>query len=354
MKIQLKPSKSGLVVSLLLGLGAVLAIHLLSHGLWLPTRRSQTLTSVVPFGKYLFPLAVIPLTMVLPLVFVRLQYKMTPLRLLVGALVVGVCVVLLSLLYQRGFILIGIILFLWMLDRLHRLSVKRAVTFGVAALVLLFTIRPVVNEVLTISRPTVDTHQDQNVPLRVTDFVRENILSKPNFDNADVWPVVIDFVKRNGELEGSGYLAVPLRFFSPSLRNELNVPTVVDTLNSYYWGESYWKTNFGFNVTMSQELYMNFGLIGLFLGWLPGLLTAVVDRYLSRLQTVRDYTLYVVFAGWVCGGFTSDTAGIVQWSVAILLFALLLRAVGRVRLTSGGINDSPASGKGGRLCADRS
>ncbi|HEY8551825.1 MAG TPA: polyprenyl glycosylphosphotransferase, partial [Thermaerobacter sp.] len=56
------------LLSLILGTAAVVAMHVLSGGAWLPGRRGgTTVTAAVPYGKILFPLAAIPLAASLPL-----------------------------------------------------------------------------------------------------------------------------------------------------------------------------------------------------------------------------------------------------------------------------------------------
>src|SRR5688572_25533491 len=63
----LERSAPAILWSFLLGTAAVGLIILLSGRAWLPSEREQTLTSVVPFGKVLFPLAVITLSTSIPL-----------------------------------------------------------------------------------------------------------------------------------------------------------------------------------------------------------------------------------------------------------------------------------------------
>lgn len=82
-------------------------MNLLSNGKWLPTMRNVTITTAVPMGKVLFPIAVLPLTMSIPLSFIL--YKKNPRFLLLSLSSVLFSFLLLSLLYQRGFILMGLI-----------------------------------------------------------------------------------------------------------------------------------------------------------------------------------------------------------------------------------------------------
>ncbi|MEM3433767.1 MAG: hypothetical protein QXI12_03445 [Candidatus Methanomethyliaceae archaeon] len=106
----------GWCLSLLVGVATLGVIHTLSGGVWLPTARFRTITSAVPFGKVLFPLAVIPLSMGLPLGYlVALGKRM--LRPIVTIAVAG-AILLLSLLYQRGFVISGLVVAILLAEKI--------------------------------------------------------------------------------------------------------------------------------------------------------------------------------------------------------------------------------------------
>ena len=83
----------------------------------------------------------------------------------------------------------------------------------------------------------------------------------------------------NGFRRGSTLAAIPARFLTPPAQQATRWLTAADLLNEYRWKHFYWQTRFGFNVTLPQEFYLNFGPWPLpAAGALAGLLAAAGDR----------------------------------------------------------------------------
>ena len=287
----------GMLFSLSTGVLSVVLIHILSGGLWLPSARSQALTAVVPFGKALFGTAVIPLSVSLALSLyllwgwrrISVVHKAIY---LVSLLLSGV---LLVLLYQRGFLIMAVIVFAFLLDRVRAITYGRLALFaGIAMITLIFT-RPLAVLVATGEMPEIERG------------LKSYLLYKPNFDTSDVWPVVLAYVDENGFLNGKTLLAIPLRIASPYVRLEWNLYTAVDVLNAYYQGPSYWETRFGFNVSFPQEIFLNFGWMGLCFTFLTGFATALVDAWLWHLYPRRVFFIYAVFCSVFHGRFYGGT-----------------------------------------------
>lgn len=319
--------------STVVGLASVLVIHLLSRGTWLPTARSSSITAAVPFGKLLFPLAVIPLSISIPLAYLVWQQGGKARAIL--PLTLGLSLVLLSLLYQRSFILHGFVLVLFFYERFRykermRLGYARAAAVAVFLIVLLGVLRPVTVTLLQQHR-AVEQHAADNTLLGA---IQSFLLFSPNFDSPDVFSVAIQYLEGNKPLLGKTFLAVPLRFTTPNLRHALGIGTATDTLNVFYWGDKYWTTRFGFAVGLPQELVINFGAVLLILGFIPGMATAMVDRWIWGLKYIRVSSVYALGAAFFAWGFTGDIAGTVQWGVAYLLLASAFNLVARVRLSS--------------------
>lgn len=312
----------GYLVSLSIGVVAVGLIHVLSQGAWLPTARSATLTSVVPLGKILFPLAVIPLSLSLPLAY--LAYRRRPRLWPILGLGVSVAFILLSLLYQRGFVIYGLILIVFLYERLKGLGYLKAGFAALLAIFLLAFLRPLASVIAG------GESLERGFFTRIESFVLG-----PSFDNADVWPIAIAYVQDKEVLLGETFLTIPARFLSPSLRQQLGLTTAGDKLNEFYWGDAYWRNNFGFNVTLPQELLLNFGGWLLILGFVPGLLTWLVDRWLQQRQRLTVTGMYVMGAIFFTGGFVGEIGGIVQWGLAFILVGWLIGTVARVRIFQG-------------------
>ncbi|WP_406678051.1 hypothetical protein [Moorella sp. ACPs] len=323
-------SLRGAIFTFCVGLTAVGLIHILSRGAWLPTARNQTLTSVVPFGKILFPLAVIPLSVSLAILFIlMLRYRRHPIIFSSALLLESLAFLLLSLLYQRGFILSGLILGALFYERfIRRFTYIRALTLAFLLLVLLFTLRPLAIFISSGGKTIVfDSGQSGLIGK-----VRHHLLDSPNFDNADVWPVVIANVNQEGNTLGSTFLAIPARFLTPGIRKELELETAVDRVNAFYWGKKYWETNFGFNINLPQELYLNFGAALMPLAFIAGMLTSIIDRWLKRLRRITLRTVFLGAAALAAGGFVGEPAGTVQWVTAYIALGLFLSFLERLRL----------------------
>lgn len=292
-------------LSLLVGVATVGIIHTLSGGVWLPTARFGTITSAVPFGKVLFPLAVIPLSTGLPLGYlVALRKRM--LRPIVTIAVAG-AILLLSLLYQRGFVISGLVVAILLAERLGGLSYRKAAMVGGLAITALFMLRPLG---LILSGASLTEVFGDGMLSKVRHFVLG-----PNFDIADVWPVAIEYSRVVGFVGGGTFLAIPARFFTPGFRQEIGLLTGVDRLNDFYWGQQYWLTNFGFNINIAQELYINFGPAAIVLGFVPGLITAWIDRWLWNLKRLDTRAVYLVSAALATGGFAGEVGGALQWAI---------------------------------------
>jgi len=309
-----------LILSFLTGVSALGVAHFLSGGAWLPGARSATFTAVVPFGKLLFPLAVVPLSLVLTLSLLFVlkpplrQVRMFSLFLTFGSLLA------LLLLYQRGFVITSLLIFLILAERLGWLNLRRLLAFGLISFAFLFFSRPLAVWLTTGELPALGK--------RLADF----ILFSPNFDTPDVWPVVLEYVAREGFQWGASLLAGPLAFLSPPQRLALGLPTSVDLLNAFYWGLSYWETRFGFNVTFAQELFLNFGPASLPLMVVPGLLGYALDRLAREAKKLSFSVLSGLFAVSFLGMFTGYVGSWFLWPSAYLLFGFSADLLSRIKI----------------------
>lgn len=308
-------------LSFFAGLISVGVIHILSAGTWLPSARSATITSVVPFGKVLFPLAVIPLSIGLPLAYLVLIKKR---RLwFIAVSLVLFKILLLSLLYQRGFVITGLVIAVFFMDKLGRFNYRKAVIAAALAMAALFILRPLG---LVLSGSSLVEALGGNLLNRIRYFI-----FGPNFDTPDVWPIAIEYTEVNGLAAGSTFLAIPARFASPGFRYRVGFFTAVDRLNEFYWEQRYWLTNFGFNVNLAQEAYINFGIVGLAFGLVPGLVTAWLDRWLWGLKRLDTLKVYLVGAAFISGGLAGEIGGALQWATAYASLGTVLWLVSRLR-----------------------
>jgi hypothetical protein len=320
--IQIKFSyklKKGYLLSLFLGLGVVLLMAILSHGMWLASNRHGTITSAVPFGKILFPVAVISLSVSFPLAYL-LYYRHSNLSvkllILIGSVI---SFLLLDLLYERGFAISGFILILFFYEKLRKMKYRWIILFIFIVLLLLTFLRPLA--LLLSGSSNVESFRS---PIN-------SILSfftGPNFDSADVWPVVMEYVKEKGLLFGSTFLNLPFIFFPPSMRHQYGLLLAVDRINAFYWGNFYWISNFGFNVFTPQEVIMNFGLLLLpVFGLIIGVMTSLFDKWLRKFNKINVFNVYLVAAIFASGGNLISTS--IEWFVAFALLGWFINLVSK-------------------------
>lgn len=327
----------GTWLSFILALGALTLIHLFSGGAWLPTARNAAITQVVPFGKILFPLAVIPfsfsLTSGMLLFYLSLRQGGKPLwqRWFPSStylLISLASAVFLTLLYQRGFILSSILVLFFLLSRLNGWGYLRLAFVALFSLLLLTQLRPLATRIAN----ALSGESQAIVQVDQPPFLQRYFLYSPNFDTADVWPVALSYVEQNGHLGGSTLLGIPMRFLPPATRLDWDFLTAVDVLNAYHWGDTYWEKSFGFNVILAQEVYLNFGPAGLSLLLLSGVVGSWLDRKIWAISVITPTRLYALFAAFFTGIPVGELGGILQWALAYLIYGLALGTLASIRV----------------------
>ncbi len=326
----------GFYVLLATGLVGIAALHVLSGGGWLPGARTGTINSVVPGGKYIFPIAVMSFSLLIPFGVIGYMKKAGYpwwLVLLTSLLSLSA----LSLLFMRGMVIAGVLLIFWAAEKEGKLRVKHLLI----GLLVLFTIgqmlRPLGKFVAarylmgeSDARFAIASALAERMsPL---DKVRALFLYTTNLDLADSWPVVINYVDDNDRLGGRSFLAVPARFASTKFRLDSGFLTGSDIVNDYFYGANYYDLSFGFNVTFANELFLNFGPLGLILGIVPGFLLFLADRWMRRMRAISPSD---VFIAYICfRGFTSELALTLQWAVGAITLAVVVEVLAKLRLGS--------------------
>lgn len=314
----------GLWWSLSIGVLSVVLLHVFSDGMWLPLSRTQAITFIAPLGKFLFGLAVISLKATIALAFliyIEQKRRISSLLAFLSALI------LLILLYQRGFVIMSLLVVAWLYARIVRqINYRKALLLGLVSLIFVFYLRPLINFILTGETKFLVT-TPHGLWGHIINFARSL-----NFDSPDVWPITFAYVSQKGFLMGSTLVAIPARFLPPGIRYEIGLYTAVDELNAFYRRETYWSTGWGFNVSLPQELYMNFGPLLFFLGIVPGLLTAILDRWLYQVRNIKTSTVYYAAAAFFAGGFIGEPAGIIQWVIAYFILGIAVGFLARIKI----------------------
>ena len=336
--VETRLSSRSLPITLAVGAGTLALMDRLSDGTWLATSRSVGITLAVPFGKVLFPLAAIALTVVPLLASCDLAGPAAPgsrpLR-LVGRRAVAIAgaavsLVLLTLLYQRGFVIVAALTVLWMLERRGRVGYPSLAVAGILLLGAVGLLRPLANLLATGGGQEIHLHADAWRALNAL------MLYSTNFSVADVWPTAMAFVQRNGLLWGATLVSAPARVLTTVARRDIGLLTGMDELNAFYFGDLYWRSNFGFNVSLSQDLFINFGSLAMVLAALPAGLTWLVDERLQRLRRLDMRSCFFVSFAFFSGGFIGEPGDVMEWGLAFAGLAWLLAMLERCTIRLGG------------------
>lgn len=313
-------SRSAVYVAMGVGLSTLAVMHVLSEGAWLPTQRTQAVTTLMPGGPVLFRLAAVTLSASLPLLAAlylagRIRSKLWPAALALIALIS------LTLLYQRGLVLVGLETTAWLIARARKVSYRSGLALALVFIAGIGLLRPFAR---VLSSWAVSSETERWSPSTSTSLMEKALDYTDSFCLADVWLVSGAYVEQNGHLGGRGLLAVPALLTPASFRRELGVATANETLNRYYLGnDNYESMQYGFTVNLAQSLFVDGGLILFSIALIPGILTASLDRWLYRVNTIGPNTIFFATAAFVTGGFIANM-GILSYGLAYVLVGQFL------------------------------
>ncbi len=332
--IERVPGPTDFLVLFVLGLLALLILHVVSRGAWLPGVRVGTINTAVPGGKFIFPFAVMSFSLLIPVGLIGCMRR-GGIRWWTALVGTAAALIALSLLYMRGMVITGVLLVLWALDKNGKLKARYLAVGLLAVFLIGQVLRPlgsyiVARYYLRSDDAVLAVAASAAEALGPAEKARALFLFTTNLDIADSWPVVINYVETNGFAEGRSFIAIPARFAGTKFRLASGYLTGSDLVNAFFYGSLYEQQSFGFQVTLANELYLNFGVAGLLLGILPGLVTWLADDWLRRRKTI---SLAVLFIAFICfRGFVNELALTVQWAAGALLLCLLAEVLTRLRL----------------------
>jgi hypothetical protein len=288
---------------------AVIAVvfSALSGGALFMSGRATSLTETASGGKYLFGAMVVPLIFAPALSVIGSRSSARIVRKIVRGAALSASVVILSLLYQRGFVIFAVVGFLWAVFAGRRIGGKRLAVYGAISFAFLLSIRPAVN-LLTGSAGGKSAFSGGSV----AELARKEFLFSPNFDFVDVGVRAVQFRYVDPQIRPAGLLAVPYRLLPASERATKQTQSFGTELNEAY-APGGLKRGFGFVVPLWIEL---FGL----LGWVGAGFLAICGYFSGRLdgrfqtQQGKGDNFYYLLA-IILGGFVGPPDGMFQWAL---------------------------------------
>ena len=307
--------------------GAMLAVAGTS---FLIGNREGAIATVNPVLRYLYPFVMLLSALggfyAIILMFIRRPF--------LGVALLVIFFFLTSLVGQRGFLITfalgaaGVIYIF-----IKRTLRQRTVLLATVALIISAT---------ALMREIIYTFMDLR-PEKSESSAIQTYLRNPDGDYVEVWMVLLNYSGEHGQQLGRTILAAPATILPNDTRRSLGMLTGLDVLNNYYQPEAYWGLKFGFNVSLLQELFLNFGYYGLLLVPIAGYgCGRAVTRYYRRVSSGADpgAEFFLLFGIWTL---STSFAGL-QWTllsfVIYVIFQLL--SMKRKKIT-GSLVSTPGS-----------
>jgi hypothetical protein len=243
-----------------------------------------------------------------------------------------IAVVLLTLLYQRGFVLMGVVLIAWTVERYRKITYRSGVLVAIALVAGLLILRPLAGHMSHLGEPGIESSRGSAGPTANPMALLKNaLLFTGNFSLVDTWPVVQSFVETNGRLAGATFWTMPASFTPASFRWRTGLTTIVDRVNYFYYGDVVVNTQWGFNLNLAQNIFANFGPAFMFLGCIPGAVVASFDRRLREVRKLKVLTMFLAAGAFASEGLIGDTGILLSYMVAFVMVGWALSQLARIR-----------------------
>lgn len=305
----------GIIGASALLISVIVLYHILTSGQWLPGARTAAITTLIPGGKYFFGLSIVFAT-IIPLIGYMIWSKVR----LFGKIIIIIssllAVISLVFLYQRGFLLMSLILVLWFFEKKTKLKLKHLVILFFVGIFVITFMRPLA---YGISRGTINLDLFSFKHLNPTILFLKN----PNFASLDSSIVMLEYINKEGYTFGKTFLSWPFRLLPLKTRLEIT-RSASDILNEFIYKEHYREQGYGFAVGLTHELYLAFSWIGLILMLIPGIITGYIDKWLSRVNKITIMTPWLVGAAFATGGFWGEVAAQFQWALLYFLVGVFI------------------------------
>lgn len=189
-----------------------------------------------------------------------------------------------TLLNTRGWFISIISLIFCLHFSQNKISIKALISLSFLVIFVVFFMRNIVGMIFGVGQ--------NSGTGSISDFILSKLLYTASGDIIDVWHIVFDYIYDNGYSYGGTLLGNVLLLFPSFIREGLHVQPALDLVNNYYYGALYYESNFGFNINIRQELFLNFQYFAIF----PIILTGYLYRLIeSKIFFIRDINIKSIF-----------------------------------------------------------
>lgn len=263
--------------------------------------RETTVSIQNPLLRYYFPFVIVILCASTVHAVLTFYYG----NLFIGILKIIILFLITSILAQRGFFIIFIIIGFSLVIYINKNQVYKYKSIIILLLIL---------STLFLKNVLVGIYHDNQAQIQ-TPSILERILYRPDGDVTEVWMLTIQYLKNHDFSYGISLINNIFNFMPHNTRHSLGLDNGQDILNGFYGASGYWNYGFGFNVTLPVEAYLNFGFYGIFIIYLAGYIigkaiafyykSIFINRYDPALSSLRLYAFWTV---------TSSFGGL-QWAL---------------------------------------
>lgn len=276
-KIGYIPKVHFIIFMMLLLIGYLFAVGGAS---WLGNARDTVASEVVPAFRFIYPMVIFLSFFVVLCTFFRVQSKKSEKKeLYLVVLLVFACITLLN---TRGwFMSILTILFCFYFTK-KGLSIKYTIILVVLLGFVAFYMRSILSWIFG------DIVEESQTFYQV---LLSKFLFTSSGDIIDTWHIVFDYVQDEGYRLGETVLGNFTLLFPTSVRESLSLKPAVDVVNYYYQGDLYYTKKFGFNISIQQEMFINFGYFGLLLIFLSGFFFRYFEAKIFLMKEIKMVTI---------------------------------------------------------------
>jgi len=280
--------------------------------MFLAFNRLEGISAAFPETRYLYPFALISSALLTARGIILLfKYK----TIFTGTFFFIFGSIVTTIINQRGFAISFVfIAFISILN--YRIQIKKSSLYF---LLLIWFLAFVVREL-----PAKLFSENESTKKEFVSY-SEKIVSSADGDSVEVWVIILQYLEEKGFLYGKSIINnIYNIFYDNKYRLTNGIANGLDILNDYRFGTSYVELKFGFNVSTSQELYINFGIFSLPIIFIMGIILGLIYNKLLKNIYYKSDEIYESLPLFAIINIFSSFAGL-QWTVLCLIYFLFYK-----------------------------
>lgn len=276
--------------------------------------RETTMSIQSPLIRYLYPFITVLLCASTIHAILDIFYR----NIFIGIMKIIVLFIVTSIIAQRGFFIIFIIIGLSLVVFYNK---KQMYNFKMLILMIFILLTLFLKDLIV-------SIYGNEISLLKSSNIIERVLLRPDGDVTEVWMLTVQYLSNQDYLYGVSIFNNIFNLIPHNVRHSIGLDNGQDILNGFFSDSRYWDYGFGFNVTLPIEAYLNFGFYGIIIVFFAGYIMgrAITHNYKSILVYGQDPALCSLrlYAIWTI---TTSFAGL-QWAVLFYFIYKIIKWVG--------------------------